>query len=114
MNTFRKKNFSLNKNLISSQNIDGYDVVKLLKLHQIKNCFFNLAEKFDDKSDLKYISEIVTEIEFQLQNVWRFNQDLVYHKFWELPKCSCPKMDNEDVYGTGHRYINSNCIYHGN
>jgi hypothetical protein len=114
MKTFNKKNLILNQNLISRNELNEGDVSKLSKLHHIKWCFFNLAEKLEDKNELKSISEIITQIEFQLQNVWKFNQDSVYHKFWEIPKCSCPKMDNEEVYGTGHRYINTNCLYHGN
>jgi len=39
MKTFNKKNFLLNQNLISSQNIEEDGVTKLSKLHHIKECF---------------------------------------------------------------------------
>jgi len=113
MKTFQKRTLEINQNLIQLQNLSKDDILKVSKIHKIKDCFYSVMEKEQNIDKLKYISKILTQIEFRLQSLWRFEQDIIFHRFWEVPKCECPKMDNEDVYGTGHRYINSNCIIHG-
>lgn len=103
----------LNARLISNQDLKQEEVDKIYKLHRVRNCYITLMNISTSKEDLRYLSQIVTQIDFQLQRLWKFKEDSSYHRFWELPKCDCPKMDNQDVHGTGHRYINPNCIIHG-
>jgi hypothetical protein len=112
-NTFNNKIVNLNQNLISRQGLSDIDVDMIKKLHIVRGCYCNLIENIDDKEDLKSIRDIITQIDFKLQELWNFPQDVIYHRFWELPKCDCPKLDNIDTYGTGHRYINTNCVFHG-
>ena len=80
-------------------------------------CKSNLEEQLkeiqSDSVELKRLSLFVTQIDFQLQKLWKFKVDSAYHRFWELPKCQCPASDNLDTFGTGHRYINPNCKIHG-
>lgn len=113
MKVFKKTSQILNDRLIKQQDLNDTDVKNIHKLHSIKNCFIDIMEKEDCQNKLKLMSRLVTQIEFQLQKAWKFEQDQTFHRFWELPKCSCPKLDNEDLSGTGHRYINPNCLYHG-
>lgn len=112
-NIFNKRLPQLNSRLIANQDLSQDEVNKILKLHRLRNCYLTLMEINDSKIDLRYISNIITQIDFQLQKLWKFKIDSNYHRFWELPKCECPKMDNRDVYGTGHRYINPKCKIHG-
>ena len=112
-NRFDKRIPILNGRLIANQGLNQEEVNKILKLHMVRNCYLTLMEIYDDKDDLRYLCGVITQIDFQLQKLWKFKIDSVYHKFWELPKCECPKMDNSDAYGTGHRYINPNCKLHG-
>ena len=112
-NIFGTKISTINARLVANQNISTDDVTKINNLHKLRNCYLSLMEINDDKDDLKYLSGIITQIDFQLQKLWKFKEDSLYHRFWELPKCECPKSDNRDVYGTGHRYINPNCKLHG-
>ena len=70
-------------------------------------------ELSEDKEEVRRLDKIVTQIEFQLQTLWRFKQDETMHRWFERPKCSCPKMDNSEMLGTGVRYTNPNCIIHG-
>jgi len=103
----------LNARLISNQDLKKEEVDKIYKLHRVRNCYITLMNISTSKEDLRYLSQIVTQIDFQLQRLWKFKEDSSYHRFWDLPKCDCPKMDNQDVYGTGYRYINPNCLIHG-
>jgi hypothetical protein len=111
---FKKRTIVLNSNLIVRQRIDDLTVDRIKKLHTIKNCFLDLMHLENDSKKLKDLTSKITQIEFQLQKLWNFPQDEYYHRFWELPKCECPKMDNIECYGTGHRYINPQCRLHGN
>lgn len=113
VNIFNKKLVSLNSRLISRQGLDEESVSKITKLHVVRNCYTSLIEVTDDVNKLRYFSLFITQIDFKLQELWGFPQDSIYHRFWELPKCDCPKSDNLDTYGTGHRYINPNCPLHG-
>lgn len=54
------------------------------------------------------------EIQFHLQYVWGFKKDINYHRFWDMPGCTCPLMDNDDAYPTGNYVINMECPIHGN
>lgn len=103
----------LNSRLISNQRLTTEDVDKLNKLHLIRNCYTSLMQSEEDSTNLRYLASIVTQIDFQLQKIWKFKLDENYHKFWNLPGCECPKLDNMDMYGTGHRYTNPNCPIHG-
>ena len=113
MTKFDKRISTINSRLVANQGLDSNTVNEINKLHRVRNCYLTLMEEVNDKENLRHFSKIVTQIDFQLQRLWKFKEDSVYHRFWELPKCDCPKMDNMDVYGTGHRYINPNCTLHG-
>lgn len=54
----------------------------------------------------------VTETEFKLQKAWKFEQDQKFHKFWDVPHCTCPKMDNIDNYPKGPYVYNADCLVH--
>jgi len=51
--------------------------------------------------------------EYRLQALWGFPLDSKYHKFWEMPGCTCPKMDNDDAYPTGYYTRSGDCPLHG-
>ena len=103
----------INSRLVADQGIDSDEVRKINNLHKVRNCYRTLMENTDDAVELKRLSLFITQIDFQLQKLWKFKVDSAYHRFWELPKCQCPASDNRDTYGTGHRYINPNCKIHG-
>lgn len=104
---------TINPTLIKRQNIDS-DGLKLIKeLHKIKYSVLKQMEETDDSVKLKELGKSITDIEFKLQKAWGFKEDINYHRFWDVPKCECPKMDNEDSYPSGHYVINQNCPVHG-
>ena len=53
------------------------------------------------------------ENEIALQEIWGFDYDPNYIKFWHFPFCECPKLDNEDSYPHGYFVLSSNCKIHG-
>jgi hypothetical protein len=48
-----------------------------------------------------------------LQELWNFEKNPNYIKFWTFPACSCPTMDNDDNYPHGHYVTSQKCIVHG-
>jgi hypothetical protein len=112
-NRFDKLLPILNSRLVANQGLLKEEIDEILKLHRVRNCCLTLMEISDNKEDLRYLCGVVTQIDFQLQRIWKFKVDSNYHRFWELPKCECPKLDNMDVYGSGHRYIYPGCPLHG-
>jgi hypothetical protein len=56
----------------------------------------------------------IEEIEYLLQSTWGFPENKASHSYWNKIKgCTCPKDDNFFAFGTGVRYYNRNCIWHG-
>jgi len=66
-----------------------------------------------DREQLKVLAESVTRIEYELQELWGFEKDSRYHWWFNLPHCTCPKMDNRERMGTSSQVMDYNCIYHG-
>jgi hypothetical protein len=103
----------LNARLLVSQRVSIDDIYRIQKLHGEKYDLCKLIKNTEDPALLKIIAGQITEIEFELQDAWGFNQSVMYHRFWELPKCNCPKYDNQDAYPY-RQYINLTCPLHGN
>ena len=62
---------------------------------------------------LKTCYQLWLENERSLQKLWGFEENDNYIKWWNVPKCGCPKLDNEDAYPTGYYTTSGNCLIHG-
>jgi len=111
--TYNGNTVNLNKDLIKEQNLSDDRVKRILTLHYQKMQIFEAMKKIDDADDLKKYDMYLNEIEFELQYEWGFDCNQKFFKFWERPKCTCPKMDNDDRYPTGYYITNSDCPLHG-
>jgi len=107
----------LNKELIKKQNLTKKDIANIKKLHVKKNKLFNNIKKWMNKNDLKKIKEsakLIEELEFKLQDAWKFERNSKMHTHWLYnPACTCPKLDNEERFYTGQRIYSKDCIVHG-
>lgn len=105
------KKIVLNKRLLDRQNCwDKLDVIKTLHKEKLK--LYSMMENTNDAAFLKSADQLLTGIEFELQDAWGFPRDQNFHRFWERPKCQCPSMDNSDMY-PHQQYINQSCPLHG-
>ena len=108
-----------NRELLKIQKVTEDQCNDLLHLHKSVNKLLDVEEELIKSNSLKketakYIKELLTNIEFEMQDRWNFKQDINYHIHWlKLRGCSCPKMDNKERVGTGYYVIDSKCIYHG-
>lgn len=103
----------LNMNLIKKLGLPPETVEKIKDLHETREAIETAMEGTNDVPLLKALFEEWTEVQFDLQAAWGFKPDENYHKFWEVPKCTCPNLDNNDRWPIGHYIINQSCPVHG-
>ena len=108
----------LNQRLIEQQELNEDDIFELEGLHEIRaRMFEKMAEldstNNDDKDTLKLYSQLLESLEYNMQRVWKFDQDRNYHSWWyRVPYCTCPKMDNGDPLYFGNRIFRHDCPVH--
>jgi hypothetical protein len=103
--------YMMNKSLLDRQNCwENLDKIKAA--HVRKLTVYDLIRETENPAILKKYGEVLKLLEFELQSYWKFPLDANFHRFWEYPKCECPKLDNRDAYP--HRQIiNLSCPLHG-
>lgn len=89
-------------------------------LEELKEVYIELYKTFekmentDNPITLFNLNKHITELEFKMQELWGFPINEDYHRYWfQCPKCSCGKIDNNEAIETKFRYINPACIIHG-
>ena len=106
----------INPNMLDHQ--DCWDRLEEIKeLHTVKHYLITeMMEAHKEcmgKEVMNTYANRITECEYKLQEAWGFPRNAKFHKFWELPLCKCPKMDNEDRYPTGMYVYSGDCPIHG-
>jgi hypothetical protein len=100
----------INLDLLKSQDVED-KLQDIKKNHKLKLMVYEAIDNTTNPSYLKMYGDLIELIEYRLQFLWGFKQDFKYHKFWNTPKCKCPRMDNEDSYP--HRqYKSALCKVH--
>lgn len=102
-----------NKNMIKARGISETTELMINMMHEMRiHC----------EKDMEY-NEVDSEIfqnalvnwrksQEKLQKLWGFEVDKSKWREYNLPKCECPKMDNDDV--GYHMYFNGECPIHRN
>ena len=106
-----KETLMLNKRLLDQQNCwTNLEAIKAC--HSEKLHIYDEMNETDDTGLLMLFDALLTQIEYELQGLWGFPLDIKYHRFWERPKCTCPKLDNADWYPV-RQVISGDCPLHG-
>lgn len=105
--------FRINEKLIEAKNVH-HNLEKIIDLHEEKLEIYASIKKnqYPSVAVFRDFADKLTILEFRLQRLWGFSEDKNFHRFWETPKCTCPKMDNADAYPY-RQYINMDCKLHG-
>ena len=112
--TVHNKGIRLNERLILQQKLSEVEVEQILRLHEYKLTICAKMEALPpDNPKVKAYAKELEQLEFLLQDAWKFPRDANFHRFWEMPHCTCPKMDNEDAYPSGYYVKNLSCPVHG-
>ncbi len=100
----------LNPFLVFEKGLDQAAIDRIAELHRQKDLIFDRMETEDDPELLLS----VTLLEFQLQKEWGFPLDSSFHRWFEVPRCKCPHLDNRENLGiSNYRIINGDCPWHG-
>jgi len=85
-------------------------------LEKLKNCLkeklkiYDIIEKSDD--NLQQYYKKLTDIEFDMQLLYEEEEDVSFHRFWETPKCTCPKIDNTENFPSEEPIFDKKCPIH--
>lgn len=105
--------YPLNQRLAERQGVTDKELANLVALHEIKLFIFDKMNETDDVGRLRAFASIFEDIEFAMQRNWHFSEDKRMHEWYNVPKCTCPKMDNMDARGTSFQITNLSCPIHG-
>lgn len=105
--------YSLNSNLIRKQKLSSDNIENIKSLHVKKLEIFDKMNETENHNVLKELAMEVEIIELKLQTLWGFTENRNMHEWYNVPKCSCPKLDNMENRGTEFRIINEACPVHG-
>jgi len=100
--------------MLLNQKKAWHNLDKIKELHIERLSIYDDMILCTDNIKLKELANDVTKTEFKLQKLWGFPQDENFHRWFDVPKCTCPKMDNAERLGTEYRIINEDCPIHGN
>lgn len=112
----------LNPQLIIAKRVEDENIEQLVKLHKERIALFAVMEAMGESEYttpagamiLKECVEKLEKLEFAMQRAWHFEESVNHHTWWILaPHCICPRMDNQERWGTPHRIIRGNCPLHG-
>ncbi len=107
---------TLNENLIRDLKIDQQGIERLTDLYTDKHLLLQKARKLaveEKYVEIRKLAKDLTEIEYELQETYGFERNLSWHRFWEIPSCSCPVFDNILQYPSDNYWVNSRCPIHG-
>lgn len=103
---------TLNEYLIKKRHLTEDDVKAIIIWTKAKSKLFTKMKHTKDIKRLRELANQVTRIEYFIQEAWHFRRNKNWHRFWLLPRCTCPVLDNRDRLGTKYSVISGDCIIH--
>jgi len=102
----------LNIRLVEKQQLDQVAIETLKKLHAQHSQIDLLMAEIDDAKTLRHLFRLRTLLECEIQETWKFDLDWRMHRWYECPKCTCPRMDNRDD-APYRLWLDNSCPVHG-
>lgn len=104
----------INEALVEERNVRGNSVERIKEIHEQLDVIFKNIDTYVENIGYKAVAELVTDLDYQLQDNWGYARDKSWHTYWyKIPGCTCPKMDNAETRGVGRDWINMHCPFHG-
>lgn len=107
------RDYALNSGLLKQKGISKKAFSGLVNLHRAKNGLFRVADMTRNLDLLPLLAKELTQIEYDLQELWGFPLDDRFHEWYLMPRCTCPKTDNLDMRGINRQIMSCDCIVHG-
>lgn len=111
--TYKNKSTHLNPVLISLQNLSEADVSLIKRLHMTRMEIECDMENAPSEYILKGLYSLWLNVQHLLQDAWKFERNDNFIRFWDVPRCTCPRLDNCDAYPSGYYVTNTGCPVHG-
>jgi hypothetical protein len=111
--SYNNTRYYINQTLATKQGLSDETIKSIVDKHIDKLKIYEKMESCTEIDKLKQFAYDVRDIEYDLQELWGFEQNENYHRFWEVPKCTCPVLDNIDRIGTSYQVVSGTCIIHG-
>ena len=105
--------FRLNARLAAQKGLSQEDVNHIKTLHHMRLDIEDAMLEEPSRKTLERLNSEWMYVNRALQTAWKFAQDDNFIRFWEVPHCTCPSMDNSDRYPFGPYITNCNCPLHG-
>ena len=115
-----KKHDSQDKYLVKYKElryrVDKDRISNKKNLNKLKKCLleklkiYDIIENSDD--NLAQYYKKLTDVEYNMQLLYGEEEDIIYHSFWSTPKCTCPKIDNLEIYPSNKPIFHKNCPIH--
>lgn len=104
----------LNPRLAQAQNVTDDQLEALRASHVIRHHLFQAARNgLSNDLLLQMVATVFDALETEQQKLWNFPTDPNHHRWFDVPGCTCPKMDNAERLGTPHRVYSNDCPIHG-
>jgi hypothetical protein len=87
------------------------DLISLKSCLKEKLKLYHEIEKSKEKDLTPYYKKL-TDNDYDMQILYGLDENIKEHKFWETPKCTCPKIDNVVNYPSGDYTKDEKCPIH--
>jgi len=103
---------TINPRLVARQGISD-EQLEIIKALHVERYETERVMETAAVEDLKDLASYLVGIDQRLQHAWKFEYNPNMYRFWDVPRCLCPSVDNSDRYPTGFYIINKRCPLHG-
>lgn len=106
----------INLSLAKERNLSQEDILAIERLHSFRDTLHNSLQSLvaTNQRELMYeVGQLLFKLEASLQSLWKFDDNINFYKFWNVPHCRCPRMDCEDAFPHGHYPVSGDCWLHG-
>lgn len=104
----------INEQLAESRGISAENKEEIIRAHRLLQLINENIGDYVSEIGYKRVAQMVEDLDYRLQELWGFPLDKAYHTYWyQINGCTCPKMDNQETLGTGRKWINQSCPFHG-
>jgi len=108
-----KPTMYLNPRLVEKQKLNEEEINALLLSHELRKVIFEMSRNSKSKIEQKFLANMFEALEYEQQLLWKFPLDASFHRFFDFPGCTCPKMDNEERSGCPDKIYSGDCPAHG-
>ena len=116
MNEYDNNDAYLVKYKEDRSRVDKNRISNNKNLSKLKKCLLEKMKIYDEikntDEDLDKYYKKLTNVEYNMQLLYGEDEDISKHKFWETPKCTCPKIDNIEIFPSKNPIFSSECPIH--